>query len=111
GAHRDLHSFPTRRSSDLAFGGVLERFPPTLCLAHGGGCLPAIRGRLDLGWARKSVARTTVLPPRDLTGRLFYDTAVFSPVLLRRLVEDVGMGQVLLGTDHPFELGDRTPIE
>jgi aminocarboxymuconate-semialdehyde decarboxylase len=32
-------------------------------------------------------------------------------VLLRRLVEDVGADHVLLGTDHPFELGDRAPLE
>ena len=36
---------------------------------------------------------------------------MFSPTLLRRLVEDVGAGHVLLGTDHPFELGDRAPLD
>jgi aminocarboxymuconate-semialdehyde decarboxylase len=95
----------------LVFGGVLERFPLNLCLAHGGGCLPSLRGRLDMGWERKDVARTTTVPPSDFTDRLYYDTAVFSPVLLSRLVEDVGAGHVLLGTDHPFELGDRAPLE
>jgi aminocarboxymuconate-semialdehyde decarboxylase len=95
----------------LVFGRVLERFPLQLCLAHGGGCLPALRGRLDLGWNRKAVARTTAVPPSALTDRLYYDTAVFSPVLLRRLVEDVGADHVLLGTDFPFELADRTPLE
>jgi aminocarboxymuconate-semialdehyde decarboxylase len=95
----------------LAFGGVLERYPLNLCLAHGGGCLPAVRGRLDMGWERKSVSRTTSVPPSALTGRLYYDTAVFSSLLLRRLVDDVGVGRVLLGTDHPFELGDRAPVE
>lgn len=95
----------------LVFGRVLERFDLTLCLAHGGGCLPALRGRLDLGWTRKSVARTTSVPPSQLTDRLYYDTAVFSPTLLRRLVEDVGADHVLLGTDYPFELGDRAPVE
>jgi aminocarboxymuconate-semialdehyde decarboxylase len=95
----------------LVFGRVLDRFPLTLCLAHGGGCLPSLRGRLDMGWDRKDVARTTPVPPSEFTDRLYYDTAVFSPVLLRRLVEDVGADHVLLGTDHPFELGDRTPLE
>jgi aminocarboxymuconate-semialdehyde decarboxylase len=94
----------------LTFGRVLERFELTLCLAHGGGCLPALRGRLDLGWERKEVARTTTVPPSRLTDRLYYDTAVFSTTLLRRLVEDVGAEHVLLGTDHPFELGDRDPV-
>jgi aminocarboxymuconate-semialdehyde decarboxylase len=94
----------------LVFSGVLERFNPVLCLAHGGGCLPSLRGRLDMGWDRKDVAHTTTAPPSELTARLYYDTAVFSTVLLHRLIEDVGVGQVLLGTDHPFELGDRAPI-
>src|SRR4051794_535137 len=95
----------------LVFGRVLERFPLTLCLAHGGGCLPALRGRLDMGWERKDVARTTSVHPSEFTDQLYYDTAVFSPVLLGRLVEDVGAGHVLLGTDHPFELGDRAPLD
>ena len=93
----------------LVFGRVLERFDLTLCLAHGGGCLPAIRGRMDMGWRNKDVAHTTARPPSFYTGRLYYDTAVFDPVLLRRLAEDVGAGHVLLGTDHPFELRDAEP--
>ncbi len=95
----------------LVFGRVLERFPLNLCLAHGGGCLPALRGRLDMGWDRKDVARTTAVPPSEFTDTLYYDTAVFSSLLLSRLVEDVGVEHVLLGTDHPFELGDRTPLD
>ncbi|MCO1655567.1 amidohydrolase family protein [Pseudonocardia humida] len=95
----------------LVFGRVLERHPLTLCLAHGGGCLPALRGRLDAGWDREDLARTTAVRPSELTDRLYYDTAVFSTTLLRRLVEDVGAEHVLLGTDHPFELGDRAPLE
>lgn len=97
--------------SRLIFGRVLERFDLTLCLAHGGGCLPSLRGRLDKGWHSKDVAHTTALPPSRFADRLYYDTAVFSPVLLGRLVEDVGAEHVLLGTDHPFELGDPTPRE
>jgi aminocarboxymuconate-semialdehyde decarboxylase len=94
----------------LVLGRVLERFDLTLCLAHGGGCLPAVRGRLDMGWRNKDVAHTTPHAPSVYTGRLYYDTAVFSPVLLRRLVEDVGVEHVLLGTDHPFELRDEAPL-
>jgi aminocarboxymuconate-semialdehyde decarboxylase len=94
----------------LVFGRVIERFPITLCLAHGGGCVPSLRGRWDMGWERKEVARSTPLPPSEYVDRLYYDTAVFNTTLLRRLVEDVGAGHVLLGTDHPFELADVTPV-
>ncbi len=93
----------------LVFSGVLERNDPVVCLAHGGGCLPAIRGRLDMGWERKDVAHTTAQPPSAYTRRLYYDTAVFSDPRLQRLVADYP-GHVLLGTDHPFELGDRDPV-
>jgi aminocarboxymuconate-semialdehyde decarboxylase len=95
----------------LVFAGVLERHALTLCLAHGGGCLPALRGRLDLGWERKDVAHTTPVPPSEYLDRLYYDTAVFSDRLLARLVEDAGADHVVLGTDHPFELGDREPVD
>ncbi|MFG2583052.1 amidohydrolase family protein [Streptomyces malaysiensis] len=95
--------------SRLVFGGVLERHALTLCLAHGGGCLPALEGRLDLGWRRKDVARTVPLPPSEYLRRLYVDSAIFSPRLLERLIEDFGAGQVLLGTDYPFELADTEP--
>lgn len=93
----------------LTFGQVLERFPFNLCLAHGGGCVPSLRGRMDMGWNRKDVAHTTKVPPSEFTNQLFYDTAVFNQTLLSRIVEDVGADHVMLGTDHPFELGDFTP--
>ena len=65
----------------LVFSGVLERHDPVVCLAHGGGCLPALRGRLDMGWERKDVAHTTAHPPSAYTQRLYYDTAVFADPL------------------------------
>ena len=67
------------------------------------------------GWTWAGSARTSPAPrrcrPSAYADRLYYDTAVFSTTLLRRLVEDVGVGHVLLGTDHPFELADVTPIQ
>ncbi|WOP20056.1 amidohydrolase family protein [Raineyella sp. LH-20] len=94
----------------LAFSGVLERTPLTLCLAHGGGCLGDLRSRLDMGWDRKPVAHTTAVPPSQLFDRLYYDTAVFSPDALRHLVDTVGADHVLLGTDHPFDLAEKDPV-
>ncbi|MER7282614.1 amidohydrolase family protein [Dactylosporangium sp. NPDC000244] len=107
-----LAGFPMETAlavSRLVLGGVLERHDLTLCLAHGGGCLPALQGRLDLGWRRKQVARTTPRPPSDYLRRLYYDTATFSTTLLRRLVEDFGASHVLVGTDYPFDLADLDP--
>jgi aminocarboxymuconate-semialdehyde decarboxylase len=108
-----LAGFPMETAlavSRLVFGGVLERHELTVCLAHGGGCLPALLGRLDLGWSRKAVARTTPHPPSAYLRRLYYDTATFSTPLLARLVEDFGAEHVLVGTDYPFELADTDPV-
>lgn len=108
-----LAGFPMETAlavSRLVLGGVLERHDLRVCLAHGGGCLPALQGRLDLGWSRKAVARTTPHPPSAYLRRLYYDTATFSAPLLGRLVEDFGADHVLLGTDYPFELADTDPL-
>ena len=94
----------------MVFSGVLERTPLVLVLAHGGGCLGSIRGRLDMGWERKSVARTTPRPPSAYLDALYYDTAVFDPDSLRALVDVVGSRRVVLGTDHPFDLAERDPL-
>jgi aminocarboxymuconate-semialdehyde decarboxylase len=94
----------------LIFAGVRQRNPFPLCLAHGGGCLPWMRGRLDLGWDRKEVAHTTPLPPSDYVRDLFFDTAVFSNEVLADLVRDLGVDRLVVGTDFPFDLADREPL-
>jgi aminocarboxymuconate-semialdehyde decarboxylase len=96
--------------SRLVLGGVLERHPMRIALAHGGGCVPSLTGRLDLGWTRKAVARTTPHPPSTYLRRLYYDSATFSPALLRALVADVGADHVVVGTDYPLDLADLDPV-
>ena len=108
-----LVGYPAETAISIArmiYGRVFERFDLSMCLAHGGGCLPWLRGRLDLGWHRKDVAHTTEIPPSEFCKRLYYDTAVFDTTLLSHLVSDMGVDRVLLGTDHPFELGDTDPV-
>ena len=51
-----------------------------------------------------------MLPPSEFCKRLYYDTAVFDTSLLSHLVSDMGVDRILLGTDHPFELGDTDPV-
>jgi aminocarboxymuconate-semialdehyde decarboxylase len=108
-----LVGYPMETALSIArmiYGRVFERFDLNMCLAHGGGCLPWLRGRLDLGWERKEVAHTTKIPPSQFCKRLYYDTAVFDATLLFHLVSDMGADRILLGTDHPFELGDTDPV-
>lgn len=94
----------------MILGGVLDRHDLTLVIAHGGGCLGALRGRLDQGWEHKPVTRTCDRRPSAYLAELYYDTAVFDPVALVALVEMYGSGQLVLGTDAPFDVSDRQPL-
>lgn len=93
----------------LVLSGVLDHHDLTLCLAHGGGCLPSLRGRLTMGWERKPQARRAKTPPSDRIDAFYYDTAVFSTAQLRQLIAQVGADHVMVGTDFPFDLADTDP--
>lgn len=98
--------------SRLIMGGVLERHPQLrLCVAHGGGYLPAYAGRLDHAWSEREHMRSK-LPkrPSDYLKQLYYDTVVFDAEQLEYLVQRFGASQLLLGTDYPFDMGDREPL-
>src|SRR5690606_27630451 len=88
----------------LLFGGVLERFPDLrIILSHGGGALPSLVGRWRHGYEARDEAKVLARAPIENLRRLYYDTVVFDPVVLRHLVETVGASQVVLGTDYPFD--------
>ena len=98
--------------SRLIFGGVLERHPDLRVWApHGGGYLGAYLGRADHAWHVRPDARTTAAPPSALFRRLWVDSLVYSGAQLRRLVETVGADRVVLGSDYPFDMGVRDPVE
>lgn len=97
--------------SHLIFGGVLDRHPRLrLCAAHGGGYLPHYIGRSDHAYAVRPDSRTPAEPPSHYLGRIHYDTVVHSAHTLGRLVATVGAGQVLLGSDYPYDMGSVDPL-
>jgi aminocarboxymuconate-semialdehyde decarboxylase len=111
---RNLIGNPTETAiagARLLFSGVLERYPGLrIILSHGGGALPQISGRLRHGFAVRPEARERARDPLAQLNRLFYDTIVFDPLILRHLVEVVGASQVVLGTDYPFDMGEDAPV-
>lgn len=95
----------------LIFGGVLDRHPGlVVLLAHGGGALPWLVGRLDRGVDVRPECKHVATPPSQQARRFLYDTVVFSPRILRTLVEWVGPARVVLGTDAPFDMSDPHPV-
>ena len=100
----------TMALSQMIFGGVFDRYPGLkLCAAHGGGYLPHYIARSDHGYAARPEARTCARAPSSYLRRIWYDTIVYDPETLRRLIEIVGASQVVVGTDYPFDMGDYDP--
>jgi aminocarboxymuconate-semialdehyde decarboxylase len=92
--------------SHVIFGGVLDRYPNLkICAAHGGGYLPTYIGRADHAFRTRPDARTMSRPPSSYLRRMWFDSLVYSPQALRKLIDEVGATQVVVGTDYPFDMG------
>jgi aminocarboxymuconate-semialdehyde decarboxylase len=102
----------TLAAASLIFGGTLDRFSSlTVVLVHGGGFLPYQIGRFDRGHVTRPEARADgAAQPSGYLRRFHYDTLVQFPPALAYLVNVVGADRVLLGSDHPFWLGDPEPL-
>ena len=99
-------------AAHMAMAGVLERHPRLrVVLAHGGGALPVVRGRLRRAFAVRpeAQARLTAGPDAALR-RFYYDTVTHDQDLLADLVRYTGPGHVLLGSDRPFDMGTDDPV-
>lgn len=96
----------------LIFDGVLERHPGLKLIAvHGGGYLASYSGRIDHAWgARTDVRGTLPHPPTTYLKRVFFDSVVFTPHQLRNLIDVFGVGQILMGTDYPFDMAESDPV-
>jgi aminocarboxymuconate-semialdehyde decarboxylase len=96
----------------LVMAGVLERFPRLrVVLAHGGGALLSLRGRLRKAHSFQPQARARLTEPPDASlRRLYYDTVTHDTGLLRALVDYAGADHVLLGSDRPFDMGTADPV-
>jgi aminocarboxymuconate-semialdehyde decarboxylase len=102
----------TITAAHMVMAGVMERHPNLrVVLAHGGGALPALRGRLRHAHQAIAAAGERLRePPEDSMRRFYYDTVTHDPTVLRALVEFAGADRVLLGTDHPFDMADPHPV-
>ncbi|MFI6037354.1 amidohydrolase family protein [Streptomyces sp. NPDC051315] len=98
--------------SHLIFSGVLDRHPGLkLVAAHGGGYLPTHIGRSDHAWsARPDAGAGCAHLPSSYLKRLYFDSLVHDPHVLRELVRVAGADRVLLGSDFPFDMGTEDPV-
>ena len=91
--------------SRLIFDGTLDKFPGLkICAGHAGGYLPSYLGRSEAACVVRANANCAnkKRPSEYFKRELLIDTMVFSEEGLRHLVAEMGAGQILYGTDIPF---------
>jgi aminocarboxymuconate-semialdehyde decarboxylase len=96
-------------AASLITGGVLERYPSVrIACSHGGGGFAMVLPRLNHGW-RISDELRAALPrtPEEYARRLYFDTLVYDPRPLRYLMELVGVSQLAVGSDYPFNIREK----
>jgi aminocarboxymuconate-semialdehyde decarboxylase len=93
--------------SHLIFEGTFDKFPGLKVIAaHGGGFLPSYADRSDHaclvnpGGCNPDIKLKK--QPTEYLKQIYFDSLVFTPEALRHLVAQVGVGQVVLGSDYPF---------
>lgn len=98
--------------ASLIFGGVLDDYPELkMVFAHGGGFTSFIVGRWNHGASVRPEGEHLPKPPEEYLQQLYYDTICHHPHALRHLRDMVGVSQIVLGTDYPFDMGNTRPIE
>jgi aminocarboxymuconate-semialdehyde decarboxylase len=103
----------TVTAAHMVMAGILEAHPRLkVLLAHGGGALLALRGRLRHAHSFQPQARERLRATVDESLRRFlYDTVTHDADLLRALIEFAGAERVVLGSDYPFDMGVERPAD
>lgn len=96
----------------LISGGVMDRFPSLkICLSHGGGYLALAVSRFDHGYKVRPELKDFSEPPSEIAKKFYYDTVMHDPRSIEFVAGRFGEGQVLMGTDYPFDMGDSEPLK
>jgi len=103
----------TVTAAHLIMAGVMEAHPGlNVLLAHGGGAILSLRGRLRHAHTFQPQAKSRLKEsPEQSLKRFYFDTVTHDVELLRALVDYVGPDHVLLGSDYPFDMGVQRPAD
>lgn len=97
----------------LMFSGALDELRELkILLAHGGGFLPYQIGRFEHGHTvRPDTSAVTKSKPLEMFKNFYFDALTHDPRATRHLLQMVGSGRVVLGTDAPFDMGEEQPVQ
>jgi aminocarboxymuconate-semialdehyde decarboxylase len=97
----------TLMATHLMYSGALDELKTLkILLAHGGGFVPYQIGRFVHGFnVRPEPKVKTRTSPADLLRRFYFDALTHDAQAARHLINCVGADRVVIGSDHPFDMG------
>ena len=99
-------------AASLIYGGVLDAFPKLEAyLPHSGGVFPWLIGRFDYGIGVSPALKHMKQPASAYLRRFWYDTLTHHPVLMKNVIDLVGVDRIALGTDFPQAMALRKPVD
>ena len=107
---RNFVGFPldtTLMVAHLMYSGALDELKKLkIVLPHGGGYVPYQIGRFVHGFnVRPEPKVKTRTSPADLLRRFYFDALTHDAQAARHLINKVGADRVVIGSDHPFDMG------
>jgi len=95
--------------SRLIYAGHIARYANAkVVVGIGGAALPYVIGRLRRNY---ELDKANLGDPDLALASLYYDTIVQDARTLRYLVDIVGSGRIMIGSDMPFPIGDPAPLK
>ncbi|KAF7731787.1 hypothetical protein EC973_008302 [Apophysomyces ossiformis] len=94
----------THAIARLILSGIFDRIPTLkILLAHSGGTLPFLAGRIDSCVAHDPVVATRLKhPPSYYLKKLYYDAVIYHSSAIKATADFADPSNMMFGTDHPF---------
>ncbi len=92
----------------LVFSGVLKKLPRLKLIAsHLGGVYPYLRGRIETGFKAYPECKVNIdEPPSTYLEKIWMDSIIYDEDVLTSTLAYSGAGKIVLGSDHPHQIGD-----
>ena len=92
----------------MVFSGALKRHPRLkLVASHVGGVFPFLRGRIDTGFNAYPECKLHIQElPSVYLKKVWMDSIIYDNDVLMSALTFSGAEKMMLGTDHPHQIGD-----
>lgn len=92
----------------MVFSGLLEKLPNLKLIAsHLGGVYPYLRGRVEIGYSAYPECKERIKKsPSEYMKKIWVDSIIYDNDVFKSTYAFLGEDKIVLGSDHPHQIGD-----